>query len=240
MHIAYSFLLLTRSCCLCLLSPAAAVCVCVTAAGPHLPKKPRYDPCIDGEVETYFNLPQVCGVGVGGLGGCVFEGGVLLGAVGVWTVSKRFVAADCNCGCRCVIVCEGMRKRGKDMAVQDRTYALMVRWRPLLQPATCGCGVGVGGFLGGSGIGGFRRFTARSPPHPTPTPTPSLPPPPTPHPNTLNTPNTPHSPHATPPPYNPPPSLHTPQTPPSPPHIGPGGAPCQPECEAAVALDRLQ
>jgi hypothetical protein len=28
------------------------------AAG-HLPRKPRYDPCIDGEVEAYFNLPAV-------------------------------------------------------------------------------------------------------------------------------------------------------------------------------------
>jgi hypothetical protein len=36
-------------------------------AGGHLPRKPRYDPCIDGEVETYFNLPAVGG----GADGCI-------------------------------------------------------------------------------------------------------------------------------------------------------------------------
>mgnify|MGYP001811064992 CR=1 FL=1 len=30
----------------------------------QLPRKPRYDPCIGGEVEAYFNLPSVSTGGV--------------------------------------------------------------------------------------------------------------------------------------------------------------------------------
>lgn len=54
------------------------ICICALGVGgqggpvggrddvighPH--RRPRYDPCIDGEVETYLNLPEVLGAAAG-------------------------------------------------------------------------------------------------------------------------------------------------------------------------------
>jgi hypothetical protein len=64
--------------------------------GGGQPRRPRYDPCVDGEVDAYLNLPEVRG---GGMMHWVVEAGCIgwlwHDALGGWGMMHWVVEAGC-------------------------------------------------------------------------------------------------------------------------------------------------